>query len=1796
MAIAAAAFCLLCASVAHAQTPPTTPTVSTIAVTSNPGTDNTYATGDKIEVTVTFSEAVTVSTTDGTPRLAIDIGGQPRNIPYDRAGSSTGQLIFGYTAFAGDMDADGIAVKADGLALNGGTIRSTDDSTDADLGLSAQTFTTHKVDTVVTLVSNIGQADAADTITISATESAEATIRIPATDNGFDLTGIVLDVSTASDTLDVTINVEPVGVNVAEVALAHNFTFTGSAASAGSQVFSLSDPFHRRANMSFAALESGPGYFPFRISIGGSGEGAVEIGATTSSAEDTGGQNGFSIGNPASGATVPRFNLAGHTAAVPYIYHADVISEPADGASYKAGEHINVLFLVSRFSQDKGPTAEAGLWLGDGAEHYRAAQRVGSHEFGGLHALIYSYEVQAGDADADGILLAENSLGRNENIDLVDGHSNVPVDLSMPAAQQGTGQSVQGSQAQTCQDIWCATLVVEDGFPDSYTFIFEDGEYVDSIAAIPVQYDLVEHPAGYRPLEYSGSVSQSTFTLGGTDFAISKIAHWDGVSNAPTTPEGPLEILRIYLEPEMPHELADRLAFAAGNSMLPLREADIGDYYPLTVFTWRDPGLEWNDGDVLQIKLIELPVTASFDAAAYGSDEGGSVDVTVTLGDYFEKTVTLPLTATGAGGATSADFSGVPSELVFAPGETEKTFTVELTDDDVDDDDESVTLSFGTLPSTVKTGGDHETATVAIRDDDDPEVDVEFGAATYSADEGGTATVTVTLSADPERTVIIPLTATGQGGVSTADYSGVPASVTFNTGETSKTFTFRAAQDDVDDDDESVKLIFGTLPDRVSEGTQDETTVSIRDDDDPYVDVQFGAATYSADEGGTATVTVTLSADPERTVTIPLITTEQGGATSADFSVPSDVTFNTGQTSRAFTFSAAQDDVDDDDESVKLTFGTLPPRVSEGAQDQTTVSIDDDDDPFVSVSYEHTEYQVFEGGSVTLALVLSVDPERTVIIPLTAAGQSGATSMDYSAPASVTFNSGETRKTFRFTATEDTVQEDSESVRLGFASALPSRVDPGSPSEATVAIRDCEGGGIWCASLELSLIYGGDHGRTRLRRANLDYDQFLYNGVTYAVGGVRVYSYEQRLPVTPPFAIPERASISLDLSNLNGTGFDRYQVPNEDYLDWTLHISTTSNGETLTAELPFSEAKKFGTPIWRWYGLDIDKLRLAWTTGKVYKLRIVEDFRSERTARVLGPPLYLRVQEEYSNSKYLRLRWVAPQMRDDYLPPEVSYKIQWKESTGSWDTAADVSEATRGASTKHSVTYGLGGLDAGVEYNIRVIATNSVGDSEPSNEITLTKPGEGQPHAVNSPATGGPGIDGSLRAGETLTASTSGIADEDGMSGAVFAYQWIRRDLATVTDTDIPGATGSTYTVTTGDEGKALMVRVTFSDDAGNEESLTSFAVIISPPLVIPDDEPANTPATGSPGIDGSPVVGQTLTATTSDIGDDDGIVDAAFAYQWLAGDEAIEGASASTYTVAAGDVGKTIKVRVAFTDDVGNEESLTSAPTAAVKQALTASVHSTPASHDGSASFTFELRFSETPREDFSYVTLRDHAFAVTGGEVTNARRLEPGKNVRWEITVQPSGDADVTLSLPVTTDCASQGAICTGDGRMLSAEVEVTVSGPGSQPSSQENSAATGAPTISGTAQVGDSLTADTSGIADADGLTSATFAYRWLADDAEISGATGSSYTLTSSEQGKTIKVRVAFTDDAGNAESLTSDATAAVAARPNSAATGAPTISGTAQVGKTLTAATIGHSRRLTESDQRNLRLPVARRRR
>ena len=152
------------------------------------------------------------------------------------------------------------------------------------------------------------------------------------------------------------------------------------------------------------------------------------------------------------------------------------------------------------------------------------------------------------------------------------------------------------------------------------------------------------------------------------------------------------------------------------------------------------------------------------------------------------------------------------------------------------------------------------------------------------------------------------------------------------------------------------------------------------------------------------------------------------------------------------------------------------------------------------------------------------------------------------------------------------------------------------------------------------------------------------------------------------------------------------------------------------------------------------------------------------------------------------------------------YKVQWKKSADRWDTEADVSQVTV-TGTTHTIPE----LTGGVEYAVRVIATNVVGDGPASVEATGTP-------------TGAPTISGTAQVGQTLTADTTGIYDDDGLANVSYSYQWIRSDNGT--DTVIAGETDSTYTLVAADMGKTLKVRVSFTDDADNNESLTSEATV----------------------------------------------------------------------------------------------------------------------------------------------------------------------------------------------------------------------------------------------------------------------------------------------------------------------------------------------------------------------------------
>ena len=496
----------------------------------------------------------------------------------------------------------------------------------------------------------------------------------------------------------------------------------------------------------------------------------------------------------------------------------------------------------------------------------------------------------------------------------------------------------------------------------------------------------------------------------------------------------------------------------------------------------------------------------------------------------------------------------------------------------------------------------------------------------------------------------------------------------------------------------------------------------------------------------------------------------------------------------------------------------------------------------------------------------------------------------------------------------------------------------------------------------------------------------------------------------------------------------------------------------------------------------------------------------------------------------------------------VQFRFQWVSHDGSADT--DIANAT-------DSTYTLVADDAGKTIKVRVSFTDRGGYAE-----SLTG-GETATVAArpNSPATGAPAISGTAEVGKTLTADTSDIADADGLSGATFTYQWIANDGSA--DTDIQDATDSTYTLVADDEGKTVKVRVSFTDDAGSEETLTSAATatVAARP---------NNPATGVPSITGTAQVGETLTADTSGIEDDDGLTNVFYSYQWIRNDGSsdtdITDATASTYTLVSADEGKTIKVRVSFTDDAANAESLTSAATATV-----AAAPNSPATGAPVISGTAEV--GKTLTADTSDIADAD---GLSGATFTYQWIANDGSA---DTDIQDATDSTYTLVADDEGKTVKVRVSFTDDAE----NVETLTSTATNPVAARPNTAATGAPTISGTAHVEETLTAGTSGIGDADGLTNVSYNYQWIANDGtsdtDITGATDSSYILVAADEGKTIKVRVSFTDDAANDEILTSTETEAVSFAVqqqivNNPATGAPTISGAAQVGEALTADTSG----------------------
>ena len=520
-------------------------------------------------------------------------------------------------------------------------------------------------------------------------------------------------------------------------------------------------------------------------------------------------------------------------------------------------------------------------------------------------------------------------------------------------------------------------------------------------------------------------------------------------------------------------------------------------------------------------------VKVSLDATAYVVEEGQSIQITVTLAEApDEGPVYIGFTVTPENGAIQADFtagSTFTRQLRYNVGDTTDRINIRADDDTLNDDGETIRLCLDDLPDPYATLAGLNCATINILDNDDPNsVQVSFDRGNYWASEDGNpAWPRISIHPVPDRKITIPITITRGGRLSAADHETLATSVKFGPGlygvhgdghlsddRTYASFPIEVwAIDDSDDDDgEYLDLTFGTLPPFVTQDTgyrlggdsregfrrpANQSRVWFNDNEFTEVEVTdstnrsltrqmrvtFADAELEAKEGlyeiGTvATVRVQLSRprNKESTVVIPITVTRHGTTTAADYAgadIPSSITFLPGQTEYSFRVRAVNDDIDDDDEYLTLSFGTLPELVVAGDQATTRVNLVDDDDPPVEVFFEHANYEVTsvsqdgnaEYARLEVKVKLSAAPERFIdvgIVPESIQGD-GDINFEYSAyiprgpHSGAHFYSNDTEFTLRIYISATDGFDANQTYRLRFE-GMSYRMSAGSP--ATITIQD----------------------------------------------------------------------------------------------------------------------------------------------------------------------------------------------------------------------------------------------------------------------------------------------------------------------------------------------------------------------------------------------------------------------------------------------------------------------------------------------------------------------------------------------------------------------------------------------------------------------------------------------------------------------------------------------------------------------------------------------------------------------
>lgn len=423
-------------------------------------------------------------------------------------------------------------------------------------------------------------------------------------------------------------------------------------------------------------------------------------------------------------------------------------------------------------------------------------------------------------------------------------------------------------------------------------------------------------------------------------------------------------------------------------------------------------------------------------------------------------------------------------------------------------------------------------------------------------------------------------------------------------------------------------------------------------------------------------------------------------------------------------------------------------------------------------------------------------------------------------------------------------------------------------------------------------------------------------------------------------------------------------------------------------------------------------------------------------------------------------------------------------------------------------------------------------------DMTVTVGGAGG----NTPPTGTLAVTGTVRQGEALGVSST-VADADGLG--TLTYRWQSSPDGS-TWTNINGATAASFTPAQAQVGLRLRVVGSYTDGAGTAETVNSAATAV---VANVNDAP-----TGAITLLGTARQGVAL-GTELTLADADGLGVISLRWQQSANGSTwtdIAGATGSSFTPGAAQVGQVVRVVASYTDGQGTAESVPSAASTLVGPANRAPTGGLAVSGQAQQGQTLSVASTIADADGLGTISLRWQSSS---------------NGTDWADISGAGGSSLVLAEAQVGLQLRAVASYTDGLG---TAE---TVASAATSAVANVNDAPTGGVAVSGTPLQGNTLRASST-LADADGL--GTLAWRWQSSAdgstwADIGGATASSFTPGQAQVGLRLRVVGSYTDGRGTAESATSSASAAVA-NTNDGPTGSVTLAGTARQGQTLTAST------------------------